>query len=143
MTMLIIVILIASACGLYYKYTARKAVKVKLGHKQTIDHRQHLKKMADSGHFWAVALAYKNKVQCCSGIRALEDKKFPLNAAPPLPLQDCAYKDCHCHYIGLVDHRKAQQRGSPIRRQTVRFEEASDRRSYLDRRSNVWANHAA
>ncbi|MBQ0725451.1 MAG: hypothetical protein KBT50_08295 [Cycloclasticus sp.] len=128
---------------IYYKYTARKAVKVKRYPKQAIDHRQHLKKMADSGHFWAIALSYKNKVQCCSEIRALENKKFSLNAVPPLPLQECTNKECRCRYIGLVDHRKAQQRCSSIRRQVIRFVETSDRRSHIERRSNTWGYHAA
>jgi hypothetical protein len=143
MTTLIIVILVTGACVFYYKYTARKAVKAKRSPKQTIDHRRHLKRMADSGHFWALTLVYKNKVQCCSEVRALENKNFPFNAAPPLPLQECAYKACHCRYIGLVEHRKAQQRCSHSRRQAIRFEETSDRRSNLERRANTWSNHAA
>lgn len=143
MTTLIIVILVVSACVFFYKYTAHKPIKAKYGYKQTQDHQQHLKRMADSGHFWAVALVFKNRLQCCTEIRALEDKKFSLNAAPPLPLQDCGYKECHCRYIGLVDHRKAQQRCSSIRRQAIRFEKTSDRRSHLERRENTWGYHAA
>jgi len=145
MLMLLIFILLASAI-LFYFYQ-RNNNSSRPNHARStrppLSQQKRLQAIISSGKYWAVKINPLNKTTCCSAVSALQNKQFPINSAPPLPLHNCTQDNCQCKHSGLTEKRKpgSQRREHNDRRESIRFEEVSDRRSHNDRRSGIWTNH--
>jgi hypothetical protein len=72
----------------------------------------------------------------CDRARRLANRIFTLAEAPTVPLQDCGRSDCRCSYERIAERRKGERRTRTDRRDEIRFEKKSDRRSGKDRRKN-------
>lgn len=142
MPMILISLLVVSAL-LFYFYK-RKNNPSKSSRARTtrapISRQQRLKSIISSGKYWGLKISPLSKTASCSAVSELENKQFPLNSVPSLPLHNCTQGNCHCKHTGLLEKRKpdSQRRLHNDRRETIRFEEKSDRRSHNDRRSSVW-----
>jgi len=51
-----------------------------------------------------------SKKECCSSVFALTDKRFLPDEAPAIPLLECDYQSCSCHYVHHEDRRVAPRR---------------------------------
>jgi hypothetical protein len=74
-------------------------------------------------------------VDCaCDRARRSADRTFAIADAPKLPFADCERIDCRCTYERVANRRKGERRTGPDRRDGIRFEMKSGRRSGKDRR---------
>lgn len=138
---LTIVAIIAAAFFFYKKKTSAEAAKPR--HTPIETQQEHVQSLIDSKRFWGFYIDYPDEAQCCQAVLGLNKKQFPINSVPALPLEGCSQPGCHCKHAGLVEKRKPRQqrRKTNDRRDDIRFEEVSDRRSHMDRRSDNWVNH--
>lgn len=73
----------------------------------------------------------------CPAVRHIESIWYADSDCPPLPLDTCGHpQTCRCTWIRVLDRRITHRRVHPDRRDSVRFEEKSDRRTGLDRRKD-------
>ncbi len=72
----------------------------------------------------------------CAAARALHDKRFLSDEAPPLPLKECDAGECRCRYEHHSDRRKEEDRRLPfaIDADFVKEDGLKDRRQSSDRR---------
>ena len=49
-------------------------------------------------------------VKACAAARKLEDQRFLSREAPRLPLRNCDYPNCECHYVHHADRRSGPRR---------------------------------
>ena len=49
-------------------------------------------------------------VKACAAARKLEDQRFLSREAPKLPLRNCDYPNCECHYVHHADRRSGPRR---------------------------------
>jgi hypothetical protein len=50
------------------------------------------------------------QVIACAAARKLEDQRFLSREAPRLPLRNCDYPNCECHYVHHADRRSGPRR---------------------------------
>jgi len=145
MLMVLISLLLTGAILFYFYQRNKNSAKSNRAHstKAPLSQQQRLQAIISSGKYWGLKISPLSKTACCSAVSALQNKQFPINSVPNLPLQNCTQGNCHCKHTGLPEKRKpsSQRRQHNDRRETVRFEEVSDRRSHSDRRSGIWTNH--
>lgn len=145
MLMIFIALFLASGLCFYYYKNKSSAQKIKSTHySNTLTHqKERLKAIISSGRYWGLKIIHPSETACCNAVQQLQDKKFPINSVPALPLQDCTQKHCNCKHAGLVERRApdSPRRQQQDRRDEIRFEEISDRRSHADRRSDIWFHH--
>ena len=48
--------------------------------------------------------------RACAAARAIEQKRFLSREAPKLPLKNCDYPNCQCHYAHHDDRRRGPRR---------------------------------
>ena len=106
----------------------------------------HLSPMAQTlklqklNRYWG----YRIESHCRASSR-LAGQQFPLEGAPPLPVQGCESTTCHCCLIGLPEQRQQfDRRSGQDRRRSIRLEE-SDRRAERPRRNsdlNSWNSYS-
>lgn len=90
-----------------------------------------LYKLQKSEKFWGVSVESH-----CSASSRLAGEKFPLQAAPVLPVRDCEAPACKCSYFGLPDRRlRADRRTGIDRRRALRME-GTERRAERSRRES-------
>lgn len=88
-----------------------------------------LYKLQKSEKFWGVSVESH-----CSASSGLAGGKFPLDAAPVLPVRECEAPACKCSYFGLPERRlQTDRRGGQDRRRSLRME-SEDRRTERPRR---------
>jgi len=139
--MLIAVILLILVISVFFYYKNKTLTKTTLPASDPIKiQQQRIQSMIDSKKYWGFYINFIDKKQCCEAVLALNKKPFPINSVPALPLDDCSKNMCDCKHVGLVEKRKSlyQRRKTNDRRNAIRFEEISDRRSHMDRRSDNW-----
>lgn len=104
--------------------------------------KKALKPKIHSRKFCGFFIDYPDETKCCDAVLRLNKKPFPINSVPVVPLDKCSEHFCFCTQVGLVEKRTPfhQRRKSKDRRDAIRFQEVSDRRSHLDRRSDKWCN---
>jgi len=139
--MLIAVILLILVISVFFYYKNKTLTKTTLPASDPIKiQQQRIQSMIDSKKYWGFYINFIDKKQCCEAVLALNKKQFPINSVPALPLDDCPKNKCDCKHVGLVEKRKPlyQRRKTNDRRNAIRFEEISDRRSHMDRRSDNW-----
>lgn len=145
MLIMLISLLLASAILLYFYQRNKNSSTSNHAHptRTPLSQQQRLQAIISSGKYWGIKISPLNKSACCSAVSALQNKQFPINSVPSLPLQNCTQDNCHCKHSGLPEKRKpgSQRRQHNDRRESVRFEDISDRRSHSDRRSGIWTNH--
>jgi len=145
MAMLLIVLLLASGFLFYYYKNNSSTQKTKsTRHSNTLTRqKERLQAIISSGRYWGLKINYPSEAPCCDAVQQLQDKKFPINSVPALPLQNCTQTHCYCKHAGLVERRApdSPRRQQQNRREAIRFEETSDRRSHNDRRSGIWFHH--
>jgi len=102
--------------------------------------QQKVQAMIDSKKYWGFYIDFIDEKQCCEAVLTLNKKPFPINSVPALPLDNCSKNRCRCKHVGLVEKRRPlhQRRKTNDRRNAIRFEEISDRRAHMDRRSDNW-----
>ena len=138
---LILLILVVSIF-FYYKHKNSQKASSSINTSIKTQHEQ-LQSLIDSKKYWGFKISSINEVQCCQAALNLKKKNFPINSVPALPLDDCTKNRCQCKHLGLVEKRTplTQRRKTNDRRDSIRFEEISDRRSHMDRRSDNWTQH--
>ena len=138
MNIMLIAVLVATVLLFFYfkKSLKSSATKTKSPDKQT-----RLQSLIDSGEYFGLTIDYVNEAQCCPRALYLKNEVFSFNNVPILPLDGCTKSTCRCKYIGLKNKRKLHRRETIQRREKIRLEETSDRRSHNDQRSNVWFKH--
>lgn len=135
---LIFIILVISA---FFYYNYKNLLKMQSQASSPIElQQQRLQSMIDSKKYWGFYIDFIHKAMCCEAVLALNKKTFPIYSVPSLPLDVCSKYKCNCRHAGLVEKRKPlhQRRKVYDRRNAIRFEEVSDRRSHMDRRSINW-----
>lgn len=79
----------------------------------------------------------KLQPSCCAAARRIESAWYPDAHAPVLPLSGCDHPDsCKCQWMRVLDRRMTHRRVHPDRREDIRFQENTDRRSRHDRRKD-------
>lgn len=89
-----------------------------------------LYRLQQAGKFWGVSV--ESHCRASSGLAGL---KFPLDAAPPLPVEGCEATACRCTYIGLVERRAAADRRTGSDRRNGLRMDSPERRSGRPRRA--------
>lgn len=75
---------------------------------------------------------------CCKAARSIATTWYPDHDAPRIPLITCDQpQNCKCLWQRVLDRRTDHRRVAHDRRQSVRFEEKSDRRTGRDRRKDA------
>ncbi|HIF18185.1 MAG TPA: hypothetical protein EYQ65_05435 [Cycloclasticus sp.] len=141
--MVFILIVLTLAIALYF-YFKDKPVTNKSTASSLTRQQERLQSLVGSGKYWGLYIDYKNETQYCDAVLSLNKKHFPINSIPALPLDDCTQRACHCTHAGLIEKRtqKNNRRNKTNdRRDTIRFEDVSDRRAHMDRRSDNYVNH--
>jgi len=139
--MLVAFILLIVVISVFFYYKNKNSHKGSLALNTPIKvQQQKLQSMIDSKKYWGFNIDFVNEHQCCEAARVVAKKPFPINSVPALPLDNCTKSICHCRHAGLVEKRQPlhQRRKTNDRRDNIRFEEVSDRRSHRDRRSDNW-----
>jgi len=134
-----ILLIVVISAFFYYKNKQSHEVSRALNTPIKIQ-QQKLQSMIDSKRYWGFNIDFVNESLCCEAVREVAKKPFPINSVPALPLDNCTKSICRCKHAGLVEKRQPlhQRRKTNDRRDSIRFEEVSDRRSHRDRRSNNW-----
>lgn len=107
-----------------------------------VEPRKPLQTLMESGLYWGVRIHTPPDSVCCSAILMHENRAYPLEQAPALPVAGCDATRCLCTYRGLLERRgPTPRRRMPDRRHTLRFGSPRDRRSLPDRRKagQAWA----
>jgi hypothetical protein len=81
----------------------------------------------------AFKLHVPNVESACEQARNNADKTFAAADASKLPQLQCGI-NCQCYYERITERRKGPRRVAAERRDMIRFEKKSDRRSGKDRR---------
>lgn len=80
----------------------------------------------------------------CHAAQKLQSAWYAEGQVPILPLESCEHPEvCRCTWMRVLDRRVTHRRAGQDRRDGVRFEDKSDRRTgedRRDRRANVWKN---
>jgi hypothetical protein len=101
-----------------------------------------LQQLRQSKRYWGVTIRNGK----CAAVRKLAGKKYPLDAAPSLPVEGCRSLHCTCSYTGLLERRRRKRRSGLDRRLVLRFgDQHADRRSPVERRRrfyNLWDDQA-
>ncbi len=142
--MSLFLILLISVVSIFFYYKYKSSQKLSGGRHIPIKTQQEkLQSLIDSKKYWGFQLSPINEAQSCQAVLNRQKKNFPINSVPALPLDDCTKNRCQCKHIGLVEKRTPliQRRKTNDRRGSIRFEEISDRRSHMDRRSDNWTQH--
>ncbi|AGS40536.1 MAG: hypothetical protein COA48_00910 [Cycloclasticus sp.] len=131
----ILLLLVASAL-FYYK----NKKKLRASNSPIKLQQQRIQTMINSKRYWGFYIDCATEINCCEAALKLLKKPLPINCVPELPLDNCSKNRCPCKHVGLIQKRKLlyQRRKKTDRRNMIRFEEISDRRSNIDRRSNNW-----
>jgi|GEM_PF-3943174 len=79
-------------------------------------------------------LRVPNPSSCCELARGYAGRTFDAANAPILPIPGCRKTDCQCRYERAVNRRRGERRVYAERRESIRFENDSDRRRNPDRR---------
>jgi len=143
MTSIVLIILAAALLYWYKKNNPAKTVTHSRQKTKSLSQHEKLQKIISSGKYWGLKIIPSKSKQCCPTVLKLENKPFPINSVPTLPLQGCTQNHCYCQHTGLLEKRRdnSSRRLKSDRREDIRFEETADRRSHSDRRSATWVNH--
>jgi len=141
MNIMLIVVLVATVLLFFYFKKPPKNSTTKPTKTNSPDQKTKRQSLMDSGKYFGLTIDCVNEAHCCPAALKLKNEEFSFNNAPILPLDECTKNSCCCKYIGLKNKRKSHRRETIQRREKIRFEESSDRRSHDDRRSNVWFKH--
>lgn len=69
----------------------------------------------------------------------LHNRRYRTDEAVALPAVGCNLADCRCRYEPVTDSRRRERRFRDDRRNAIRFESRTDRRTRQERRNNdVW-----
>lgn len=140
--MLITLILFMVVILLIFFYKNKRSSRFKKTANSPLEQqRQRLQSLIDSKKYWGFYIDYIDPSRCCEAVLTLDKKPFPINSVPALPLDNCTKSRCFCKHTGLPEKRRTQHHRRKVndRRNAIRFEEISDRRSHMDRRSDNWA----
>ncbi|MBE9537875.1 MAG: hypothetical protein IMF06_02275 [Proteobacteria bacterium] len=96
--------------------------------------KTRIKKHAALDPYRAISLACD--VESCSEMAGMAGRRFLVDEAPDIPLQQCSADACGCRYVHHADRR-----GSVDRRMLSRHaeEEKPDRRGLRGRRKSDWS----
>lgn len=143
MTLILLTILAAALFYWYQKNTPSNTSHKSHQNSKPISQYERLQTIISSGKYWGLKISPSKNKQCCPAVLELENKPFPINSVPSLPLQNCNQNHCYCQHAGLLEkrHDRSSRRLKNDRREAIRFEEITDRRSHTDRRSAIWFNH--
>jgi hypothetical protein len=86
---------------------------------------------------WGKTVVVPDPAKACPAVLRIQGQTFESDAAPRLPLADCSFANCQCHYVAAKERRSnAERRSGTDRRTQLRFEpgDPGDRRSGKDRR---------
>ena len=83
---------------------------------------------------------------CCAAARRIEAAWYPEAQSPRLPLGSCDRAEtCKCQWMRVLDRRMTHRRVQGDRRDDIRFQDKTDRRSGQDRRKdsgNAWKDRS-
>jgi len=144
LTMLISLAIVAAVLFYFYQKNSPKRQPNRAHSSSTaLNQNEKLQSIIASGKYWGLSITPTQNTTSCSAALQLKNKQFPINSVPTLPLQNCSQNHCYCKHTGLLEKRSSNssRRLRHDRREAIRFEEISDRRSHTDRRSNIWFHH--
>lgn len=79
----------------------------------------------------------KLQASSCAAARRIESAWYPERQSPQLPLGNCDHPEtCKCQWMRVLDRRMTHRRVQGDRREDIRFQDKTDRRSGRDRRKD-------
>ncbi len=96
-------ILIVVAAGVFWFISRKKSLSIAQRSPAKKKMPAHQSKN-DKHPFHGISIKFDEK-NACDAAKAIADKRFLSNEAPPLPLPDCDSSNCQCKYAHYDDRR--------------------------------------
>jgi hypothetical protein len=77
--------------------------------------------------------------ESCQEVALVDGRRFLVDDAPDIPLQQCAERTCSCRYVHHADRRGVTDRRLVAQAQRAEAGETSERRDPRGRRKSDWS----